>query len=130
MSFIASMAMFLPSHFILSKFKQISIYIKFVLMSLSLIVFLVLSMSIFNYYVALPWYIAVLNFPIADLFAYLVAIVIPFNLIKGVILAVGQVIVIKTLVPLMKKRNMLYKAYPLEKKSVNSSDGQLSQLHG
>lgn len=130
MSFIASMAMFLPSHFILSNLKQLSIKFKYVLMSISLVTFLVISMAIFNYYIALPWYVAVLNFPIPDLFVYVVSIIIPFNLIKGVFLIFGQLAVFKTLVPLMKKRNMLYKAYSLEKKSVNSSDGRLSQLHG
>ena len=45
-------------------------------------------------------------------------------------IAVGQIIVIKTLVPMMKKRNMLYEAYSFEKKSINSPDVRLSQSHG
>lgn len=130
MSFIASMAMFLPSHFILSNFKQFSMKAKHVLMSVSLVTFLVVSMGLFNYYVALPWYVAVLNFPIPDLFAYVVTIITPFNLIKGVFLVVGQLAVFKTLVPLMKKRNMLYQAYSFEKDLINSTDRQLSQSHG
>lgn len=130
MSFIASMAMFLPTHVIFSKFKQLPLKFKYVLMSISLVLFLVLSMGIFNYYVALPWYVTVLNFPIPDLFVYLITIIIPFNLIKGAFLVVGQLAVFKTLVPLMKKRNMLHEAYFLEQKVFNSSDGQLSQSHG
>lgn len=130
MSFIASMAMFLPTHFILSKLKKASINVKYALMSATLVIFLVGSMSLFNYYIALPWYVAVLNFPIPDLFGYLITIIVPFNLIKGIILTVGQIIVIKTLVPMMKKRNMLYEAYSFEKKSINSPDVRLSQSHG
>lgn len=129
MSFIASMAMFLPTHLILTHFKQFSIKFKYVLMSLTLVIFLVASMSLFNYYVALPWYVAVLNFPIPDLFGYLITVIVPFNLIKGIILALGQVVVIKTLVPLMKKRSMLHEAYSFEKKIINSTDSQLSQSH-
>lgn len=130
MSFIASMAMFLPTHFILANFKRFPIKAKYVLMSISLVLFLVVSMAIFNYYVALPWYVAVLNFPIPDLFVYVVSIIIPFNLIKGVFLIFGQLAVFRTLIPIIKKRNMLYEAYSFEKVSINSTDGQLSRLHG
>ena len=128
MSFIASMAMFLPTHFILTKLKNSTLNLKFTLMSITLVVGLTLSMSLVNYYIALPWYVLVLNFPIDNLFNYLMAVIVPFNLIKGVILSVGQIIVIKTLVPMMKGRMVLHEPYLVE--NTKSQSVRLTQSHG
>lgn len=128
MSFIASMAMFLPTHFILTKLKNSTLNLKFALMSITLVVGLTLSMSLVNYYIALPWYVLVLNFPIDNLFNYLMAVIVPFNLIKGAILSVGQIIVIKTLVPMMKGRMVLHEPYLVE--NTKSQSVRLTQSHG
>lgn len=128
MSFIASMAMFLPTHFILTKLKNTTLNIKFILMSITLVVGLTVSMALINYYVALPWYVLVLNFPIDNLFSYLMAVIVPFNLIKGVILSVGQIMVIKTLIPLMKRRMVLHEPYLFE--NTKSPSIRLGQSHG
>lgn len=129
MSFIASMAMFLPTHFILSKFKNTALNLKFILMSFTLVLGLTLSMALVNYYIALPWYVLVLNFPIDNLFGYLMAVIVPFNLIKGIILSVGQIITIKTLVPMMKRRMTLHEPYLLQD-TTNSRRVRLKQSHG
>ncbi|MFL2130465.1 ECF transporter S component [Ruoffia sp. FAM 24228] len=113
MSFTASVVMFIPTHFILNSLKKVSWKFKAVLMSITLTVGLVVSMSIINYYIALPIYTTVLNFPIDDYFGYILAVVAPFNLIKGIFLSVGQILVIKIVPNLLRKRNAIYPGYNL-----------------
>lgn len=115
MSFTASVVMFIPTHFILNSLKKGSWKFKAVLMSITLTVGLVVSMSIINYYIALPIYTTVLNFPIDDYFGYILAVVAPFNLIKGIFLSVGQILVIKIVPNLLRKRNAIYPGYNLLK---------------
>ncbi|UUX34544.1 ECF transporter S component [Fundicoccus culcitae] len=111
MSFIATLAMFLPTHFILKYTRAKRSTFTAILMSITLTASLVVSMSLINYYVALPIYTTVLNFPIDDFIAYIMSVIIPFNLIKGIILSIGQVIVIRSIVPILEKRDMLYPSY-------------------
>ncbi|MBA5729358.1 ECF transporter S component [Aerococcaceae bacterium INB8] len=115
MSFTASVVMFIPTHFILNSLKKVSWKLKAVLMSITLTVGLVVSMSIINYYIALPIYTTVLNFPIDDYFGYILTVVAPFNLIKGIFLSVGQILVIKIVPNLLRKRNTIYPGYNLLK---------------
>ncbi|MBZ6526288.1 ECF transporter S component [Aerococcaceae bacterium DSM 111021] len=111
MSFTASVVMFVPTHYILNSLQNVNWRVKEVLMSLTLIVGLVVSMSLINYFVALPIYTTVLNFPIDDYFGYVLAVVAPFNLIKGIFLSVGQILVLKMVPKLLIKRNTIYPAY-------------------
>lgn len=111
MSMTATIVMFLPTHLILNKLKSAAWGLKAFLMSTSLIISLVIAMILLNYYLALPIYTTVLNFPINDYFAYIMAIVIPFNLIKGLFLSAGQILVIKHLPKLLSERNLFYKGY-------------------
>ena len=115
MSFTASVVMFVPTHYILNWFKNMNFRLKEVIMSITLILGLIISMSLINYYIALPIYTTVLNFPIDDYFGYVLAVVAPFNLIKGVFLAVGQILVIKLVPELLVKRNTIYPGYKLLK---------------
>nr|WP_276933269.1 ECF transporter S component [Globicatella sulfidifaciens] len=118
MSFLASMAMFLPTHFILKHADRFKPTVRKVFMSVTLVLGLVLVMGLFNYFVALPIYVKVMNFPIPDITAYLLSVIIPFNLIKGVILSVGQLIVVEKIWPEIAKRNIEYEDYHLP---INSS---------
>ncbi|MGX7099373.1 hypothetical protein HMPREF2811_07160 [Globicatella sp. HMSC072A10] len=118
MSFLASMAMFLPTHFILKHADGFKPTVRKIFMSLTLILGLVLSMGLFNYFVALPIYVTVMNFPIPNITAYLLSVIIPFNFIKGVILSVGQLIVVEKIWPEISKRNIEYEDYHLP---INSS---------
>lgn len=111
MSFIASMAMFLPSHYVFKSTKFHSKTKLYTCLSLNLMVGLVISMSLVNYFVALPLYIQILDFPIENITAYLLSIIIPFNLIKGVILAIGQVVLLNRMVPFLNQRGYLYEKY-------------------
>lgn len=126
MSFIASMAMFLPNHFLLKHFIKKSKWASYGLMSLVLSTGLVLSMALFNYYIALPIYVTVMNFPIDDIGAYLMTVIIPFNLIKAVFLSIGQIVVIEKIWPLITKRHIQYPAYPIQLKQ----DQLKLQSHG
>lgn len=112
MSFIASMSMFLPSHFIFKKLSnndtKLGLYIQ---VSLNLFLGLVFSMAIVNYFVALPLYIQILHFPIDNLGAYLLTIIVPFNILKGVILSIGQIILLNRMVPFLIQRGYLYEGY-------------------
>ncbi|XJS11580.1 ECF transporter S component [Aerococcaceae bacterium WGS1372] len=116
MSVVASIVMFLPTHYILNKFNSVSMRFKEIIMSLTLIIGLIVSMSVINYYIALPIYTTLLNFPIDDFMSYIIAVVIPFNAIKGVFLAVGQIAVIRLVPDLLAKRDTIYSGYKLNLK--------------
>ncbi|MCR8968971.1 ECF transporter S component [Facklamia sp. 7083-14-GEN3] len=111
MSMTATLAMFLPSHFILKYLKEKGQVIKFTLISLSLVISLTLSMALFNYYLALPIYVKVMNFPIDDYIAYILSIIIPFNLFKGLIMVAGQFFVIKSMKTIFGRRIKFYNGY-------------------
>ncbi|MGF3183013.1 ECF transporter S component [Facklamia sp. P12934] len=111
MSMTATLAMFLPSHFILKYLKEKGQAIKFSLISLSLVLSLTLSMACFNYYLALPIYVKVMNFPIDDYMTYILSVIVPFNLIKGLIMVVGQIFVIKSMKTIFGRRINFYDGY-------------------
>lgn len=111
MSFIASLAMFLPTHFILRSFKQLSSRTTFILMSLVTVISLTAAMALLNYYVALPIFVTVMNFPIDNFLEYVLTIIIPFNFIKGVIVAIGQVAVFKVVTPMVHKKGIIHEDY-------------------
>lgn len=108
MSITASLVMFLPTYFIIKKYKTIKDLKAKILISISLVLGLVISMSILNYYVTLPFYTKVMNFPIDDFSAYILAVVAPFNLIKGSIYAVGQILLISVITPILQKKKVYY----------------------
>lgn len=111
MSFIASMAMFLPTHFIMKKTKGQLKMTHRLLLSVTLVLALTISMSLFNYYIALPIYVNVMNFPIDNIANYLLTVIVPFNFIKGLILSVGQLIVVEKLLPMIEKRQLAFNQY-------------------
>lgn len=111
MSFIASMAMFLPTHLFFKNARKTNKTLSYFVMSCMLIIGLVFSMGLFNYFIALPIYINVMNFPIDDITAYMMTIILPFNAIKGVFLALGQILVIEKIWPLIIKRHIQYPHY-------------------
>lgn len=103
MSMSASIVMFLPLFFTIKKGWSLQKRSTQVFISLGLIVGLTFVMSLINYYFALPFYSSVMNLPINDYFTYIISIIIPFNMIKGVIYAVGQLILLQILVPFLQK---------------------------
>ena len=64
MSFIASVTMFLPSHFFLKSSLNKNKIVRIFITPLSLVVMLCLVMSLMNYYIALPIYAKVMKLPI------------------------------------------------------------------
>lgn len=116
MSIIASLAFYLPHHIMLKKMHlNQSKTIKIVLIGIVSTVSLTIILSAVNYFVALPLYIKILNFPIPSISEYVWQLTIPFNLMKGVMLTVGEIILITPVVTLLRKRNWLYEVYPLFK---------------
>ncbi|MBG9982324.1 ECF transporter S component [Aerococcaceae bacterium DSM 111020] len=111
MSFAGTMALFLPTHFILKRFPSMNRWGRLILMGVASTLSLTVTLSLINYYVALPIFVTVMNFPIDDYFGYVISLVVPFNLIKGVIVSIGQAVVIESLVPLMYKRRTLFEPY-------------------
>lgn len=111
MSFIASLCMFLPTHLILNRSKNFASKHIYLLITFSLVVSLTLSMAILNYYITLPIYVNVMDFPIENFLNYVLTLIFPFNLIKGLILAVGQILIIKLVSPVMYKKSILNHAY-------------------
>lgn len=111
MSLTASLAMFLPVHYVLVYFRQAASWVKYGFASVSLILGLTLSMALMNYYLALPIYSTLLEFPIGDFRAYIMAVVVPFNLIKGGILSGCLAILAGALKPLLLRKSWIYPAY-------------------
>ncbi|AXY25850.1 ECF transporter S component [Suicoccus acidiformans] len=111
MSMAASLALFIPSHFFLSKGKSLAPKMRYLLMGVVSTLTLTVVMLLFNYFIAVPLYTKVLHFPIDNIRDYLLLILVPFNLLKGLINSVGQVFVIKVFYPQLFKRNVLYEEY-------------------
>lgn len=111
MSFLASLAMFLPTHLVLTKGKNLPHRSAQALMALGLVLSLTVVMGLFNYYLALPIYVRVMKFPIDNFLNYVMTLIIPFNLLKGILMAAGQWGVLKTLSPLIDRLVGIYPAY-------------------
>lgn len=86
MSFICSLSFYLPLHYYFKRPRSRSLrtYIVIIASSVGL---MTLFASLLNYFIALPLYIKIFNFPIDNILAYVLAVIIPFNLIKGILLA-------------------------------------------
>lgn len=98
MSFAGTLATFLPTHFIFKKLSITSLsYRHFIWIGIASTLSLTIVMGLMNYYFALPLYIYILNFPIDNITDYLLLAVIPFNLVKGILLSIGQWLVTKNL---------------------------------
>lgn len=130
MSITASIAMFMPTHLVLKYMKGQSKWVKYFALTVGSVALLTLAMSVINYYIALPWYVAVLEFPIDNYFAYVISIVVPFNLIKGVLYAIMQIATIEFVVPMIKRRGQLYPAYiQVEQPAKPANQVEFSQSH-
>ena len=108
MSMSASIMMFLPLYFASMQGMSLKKLSTKIIISLGLIVGLTVVMSLINYFFALPFYTTVMNFPIDDFMGYILSIIIPFNLIKGVIYAIGQIVILQMMVPFLQKRQAYY----------------------
>ena len=65
-----------------------------------------IGMSILNYYVFLPMYAYFLNFPMETgtaLFNTIIFGILPFNLIKGILVTVVMIVLFKRMKPLLDK---------------------------
>ena len=90
MSFIASFSLFIPTHFVLRRHTTALGWIDYLKIAIYSAILLVVTMSLFNYFIALPIYIRVLNFQIESKMTFIKAAVIPFNLIKSLLITVMQ----------------------------------------
>ena len=111
MSFIASVTMFLPSHFFLKSSLNKNRLVRIFLTPLSLVVMLCLVMSLMNYYIALPIYAKVMKLPIDHYLNYVIQFILPFNAIKGVLIAACQGILNKYIRPILEQKKYLYPLY-------------------
>lgn len=104
-SFVAAISFVLPAYFLTKSHKsKKSLFLGLSVGTLSLTV----VMSFMNYYFSLPLYLKILNFDIGISFGqYIVAAVIPFNLIKGVIVSSVFVLVHRKLLPWLRKKQGL-----------------------
>lgn len=67
------------------------------------IISLTIIMSLLNYYVITPFYMAVMNFPIADMREYILLGIIPFNIIKGILVSLVAHFMLVKLLPVLSK---------------------------
>lgn len=103
-NFIAGITFILPTYFIYQKFKSkkgitYGLIIGTVVMAL--------TMSVLNYYVVLPAYSLLLNLPAmsaVEARQMIVAGILPFNILKGVIVAVAFVMLFHRMAPWIKKQ--------------------------
>ena len=72
---------------------------------------LTLVMSVFNYFVALPLYGILLNFPVGDYIAFILGSIVPFNLIKGLIIGTLLVLCLPSVTAFLRHRGWLYVTY-------------------
>lgn len=111
MSLFASTVFFIPTHWVL-KHTSRSFSVKKWLLTGIIATFLFSSvLGLFNYTIALPLYVKVLNFPIPSIADYVWAIIVPFNVIKGVILTIAQALWMKVITPHVVKRELLFHDY-------------------
>lgn len=111
MSFIASMAMFLPMHLLLPNATNYNKKRFYISISFILMIGLVASMTLFNYFIALPLYVRLMNFPIPNLMQYVLQIIIPFNMIKAIFLIAVQALVFHKIVPILVKHQFRHFKY-------------------
>ena len=98
---LASLSLLVPVYFVYVKMKSVKgIYLGFALGILSLII----MMSLLNYFVFLPAYgmIVDLSDIIENLRAVIAASIIPFNLVKGLIVAAVSIVIYLKLIPKLK----------------------------
>ncbi len=100
--FIASLSLTLPLYYAI---KHLGLNIRgrvvgTVASSLSLTVVL----SLLNYYVLAPAYMALMNLDVGPMREYLLGAVVPFNLIKGVIVSVAFYVVWAAISPWVEKK--------------------------
>lgn len=112
MSFIATLSFYLPLHFYLKSDHKSHTTKSPWKASILSILSLVIIMGLLNYFVALPLYVKVMNFPIDNYFNYVMVFILPFNAIKGAILALAQVLIWKSMLDPIEKRGRLYPLYP------------------
>ena len=107
MSIAGSLAMFLPTYFVYKNYYHKNHTFKNILSGILLVLSLTITLSLINYFVALPIYATIMNFPIDNYFNYVISIIAPFNLIKGIIYAIGQGVCISVLLPILRKKHIL-----------------------
>lgn len=112
MSFVATLSFYLPLHFYLKSKQKLSESKAPWKASILSVLSLIIIMGLLNYFVALPLYVKVMNFPIDNFFNYVMAFILPFNAIKGVILALAQLLIWKSMLDPIQKRGRLYSLYP------------------
>lgn len=108
-AFLASVAFLLPIHFVLT--NQVAKKRRTqIVASLLATVSLTTVLTVLNWFVLIPAYKYVLSFDVGPIRPYLVAGVIPFNLLKGVIVSVAFFSLFPKIQPLLMKNNQLDKA--------------------
>lgn len=109
-SFLASLAYIYPIYYLLrghlqvikSKDRQLPwprLILIYGLATLSL----TLVMVALNYFVLAPFYSAVMNFPINDMVHYLLMGIVPFNLVKGVLVSIVAHFFLGRLLPILDR---------------------------
>lgn len=100
-SFLASLSYCWPAYLLLKKAtSKKSLFFAFLTGTLSL----TLVLSIANWFVITPLYLHILNFSVGNLRDYILAGVVPFNLIKGAIISMAFLMVMPKLKPWLVKQ--------------------------
>ena len=109
-SFLASLAYILPIYYFLrghlgtikAKDRQLA-WSRLLLTYGSATLSLTLVMVALNYFVLAPFYSAVMNFPINDMVQYLLMGIVPFNLVKGILVSIVAHFFLRRLLPIVDR---------------------------
>lgn len=103
-SFLASIAYCMPIYFILRNMQtKKRAIIAFIVGTLSLAV----VMTIANWFIITPLYLTLLNIDVGNMRQYILAGVVPFNFLKGVIISAVFMVVLPKLQPWLVKQHRI-----------------------
>ncbi|MGX7348559.1 ECF transporter S component [Aerococcus vaginalis] len=112
-SILATLAYLLPVAMILrhhytqyaGNFKKVMNTLKRPIMAYALgTLALTVMMSVLNYFVITPFYLKVMNFDVGNLATYILTAVIPFNIVKGILIGIVSHLLLSYCLPIIKKR--------------------------
>ncbi|MGX7349498.1 ECF transporter S component [Dolosicoccus paucivorans] len=107
MSFICSLSFYLPLHYYFKRPlpRKASHYLVVIIGSIGL---MTVFASLLNYFIAMPLYIKIFNFPVDNILTYVLSVIVPFNLIKGILLAIITYFLIPIFDKLIHNRSYNY----------------------
>ncbi|AMB92061.1 ECF transporter S component [Aerococcus christensenii] len=111
-AFLATLSYMLPVYYLLRKtgvslhvekdaFKY---YFRMAFAFILGIICLTVVLTFLNYYVITPFYMAVMHFKIPNMQDYILYAIIPFNLVKGLVISIANIVMLSAVLPVARRR--------------------------